>query len=467
MLATHTALKLPLGLGEVNLPLQWVLLVGCFHYHSRVLDAWVEEHAQFVRDGFLKKDTVRDRQIHVELPVRLDGRWLPRLEPCDLRKHLENRQCLLVWGEGGSGKTSIACRIAQWGMSGKSSQRISPHRTLPVLIQHDLETRGSDRPHPLTDAIRGQLEALTGTEEPMPDEFLLRLLRKRRVLVIVDGLSEMNKETRDLIRLESPGFPVHTMIVTSRRPEQMSGASKLTIQPMRVKGDQISSFMEGYLTQRGKRDSFKDLEYFEACTRLSRMVGDRSATVLLAKLFAEQMIASKERPSDSKLPETVPDLMLSYLNELNRNIRGDKLLDREVHRVAKLIAWDCLKDTLRPGAASIVQLEKVLGGTKRTDATVTYLEERLRIVQTVRPAQDRIRFSLDPLAEYFAAMYVVSRGGRDRQWWRTFLDRTDQVEGSPEAIQEFLGALLDCCLHGNMGAETPHAVVQELRHRVG
>src|SRR5262245_57253940 len=63
------------------------------------------------------------------------------------------------------------------------------------------------------------------------------------------------------------------------------------------------------------------------------MVGDRDITVLLAKLFAEQMIASKEHCLDDNLPQNIPDLMLSYLNELNRTIAVARLdLSRALNR---------------------------------------------------------------------------------------------------------------------------------------
>ncbi|WP_072032384.1 hypothetical protein [Fischerella sp. PCC 9605] len=52
-------------------------------------------------------------------------------------------------------------------------------------------------------------------------------------------------------------------------------------EPLRVAGDRLSSFMEAYLTQRGKRHLFTDVEYFDACRRLSLMVGQRNITVFM------------------------------------------------------------------------------------------------------------------------------------------------------------------------------------------
>ena len=88
-------------------------------------------------------------------------------------------------------------------------------------------------------------------------------------------------------------------------------------------------------------------------SKLSAIVGQRDSTVLLAKLYADQMIAMKEHPTDSELPRNVPELMLSYLNTLNRNARADDLDDRTVHSVAKAIAWNCLCDTFQPKAANL------------------------------------------------------------------------------------------------------------------
>jgi hypothetical protein len=83
--------------------------------------------------------------------------------------------------------------------------------------------------------------------------------------------------------------------VTSRIEESLDGVTKTTIHPTRVQGNRLSSFTEAYLGQRGKRALFDDAEFFDDCRKFSAMVGDRNITVLLAKLYAEHMIASKEK----------------------------------------------------------------------------------------------------------------------------------------------------------------------------
>ena len=171
-------------------------------------------------------------------------------------------------------------------MAEEPDQQPCNHRMIPVLIEHDLDFTVASGKDPLTAAIGRQLQDLIATPAPVPEALLERLLRQRRILVIVDHLSEMPRTTRDKIQPEAPHFPVNALIVTSRIEETLGGVTKTVIRPLRVAGNRLSSFMEAYLTQRQKRDLFDDPAFFDACSRLSLMVGKRAITVLLAKLYA-------------------------------------------------------------------------------------------------------------------------------------------------------------------------------------
>jgi HEAT repeat protein len=292
-LKPFSSFKLPDILGGGTLPIRTLLFIEFFNYRPRVLDAWVVAHIDSAKEGFGKKKTVSDRFVHVPIPVILDKNNLAHLTGKDLQPTFDKKRAtLLLWGEGGAGKTSLACQLAMWAMSDDANQRISQHKMLPVLIEQELDFDVAAGKQPLTEAICGQLQALIGEAEPIPEELLAHLLRQRRILVIVDHLSEMSEATRKQIRPGDPDFTANALIVTSRLEEKLDEIPKTTIKPLRVAGDRLSSFMEAYLTQRGKRNLFDDPEYFDACRRLSLMVGQRNITVLLAKLYAEQMIAS-------------------------------------------------------------------------------------------------------------------------------------------------------------------------------
>jgi hypothetical protein len=273
----------------------------------------------------------------------------------------------------------------------------------------------------------------------------------------------MSEATRKEICPGHPDFSANALIVTSRLEERLDEIDKTTIKPLRVAGNRLSSFMEAYLTQRGKRDLFTDSEFFDACRRLSLMVGQRNITVLLAKLYAEQTIAAKEGTA-ADLPDNIPDLMLGYLNELNRGAAENEPDNRTVQRDAKAIAWECLKQTYKPASAKrddVLAVLAALNGNNNAEVNLKHLEKRLRLIQTVGSAQDKIRFALDPLAEYLAGLYLVEHYRDNEIKWREFLAQAN-AKPDLEAIQGFLLAVCDCSLAKGIEAKVPDFVTEEL-----
>ncbi|AFY32265.1 HEAT repeat domain-containing protein [Calothrix sp. PCC 7507] len=451
--------KLPDALGGLTFPIRTLLFIEFFNYHPRVLDAWVEKRLNSAKQGFNKKKTVTERSIYVPIPVVLDNNNLAQLTGTDLQPIFnQKRATLLIWGEGGAGKTSLACTLAQWAMSDDETQRLSKHRMLPVLIEQELD-------HPLKETIGGQLQALISEAQAIDNDLLTNLLRQRRILVIVDHFSEMSEATRNKIHPAETDFPVNALIVTSRLEEKLDEVPKTTIQPLRVAGDKLSSFMEAYLTQRRKRDLFTDVEYFDACRRLSLMVGQRNITVLLAKLYAEQMIATKEGTAID-LPENIPDLMLAYLNELNRDRLATEPNNRTVQSDAKVIAWQCLKTTFRPTSAKLEDILVALDDSDTAPERLQFLEKRLRLIQTIGAAQDKVRLALDPLAEYLAGLYLIDTYGADTAFWQDFLSQANAIP-DVELIKGFLLAVRDCCLAKGKEAGVPDFVADELALKTG
>lgn len=165
-LKPYTDFSLPLI--SINVPLRYVLFVGWFHYHPRVLDAWVEKYIHSVREQFPKKDTVNSRATYVPIPAILDGNTVPQLTPENLRSTFgKKRSCLVICGEGGVGKTSLACQIARWAIAETKDQRLCEHLMLPVLLEE--EFRVVENKSSLLEAIRGQLQALIDEPVSLPE----------------------------------------------------------------------------------------------------------------------------------------------------------------------------------------------------------------------------------------------------------------------------------------------------------
>ena len=425
-------------------------------YHPRVLDDWVKTNLETARRQFENKQTVKQRNIYVPtIPVILNSDSIPELTPKDLQyKFSESRETLLIWGEGGSGKTALTCQLAKWAMADNPEQRLCPnHRMLPILIDQELSDEAGNQQQVLMEAIHGQLRDLIEAVKPISEELLVHLLRERRLLVIVDGYSEMRPATRNKIKPELPSFLANALIVTSRSEESLGGVNKTMIKMMRVHSSKLAEFLQVYVNKKGKQDLFKtDQELFQGCIQLSKLVGERDITVLLAKLYADQLIANESNQTTKNLPDNIPDLMLSYLNQINCQLieKGleNHLDNLTVHRVAKVIAWECLKQTYRPTTVPLDTLLKALGeqwSEEQAKTYLKYLENSLHIVETIKPSEDQIRFSLDPLAEFLAGLYLVDLYKDNEKLWTEFLAQADAQPGAPESIKGFLQAVQDCC----------------------
>ncbi|MBE9109265.1 HEAT repeat domain-containing protein [Nodosilinea sp. LEGE 07298] len=429
-----TTWKVPLG------------MVRWFKYRDRVLDTWITQHWRVAQQAFLNLPSVENRAIHLPLPVRLDEDTISELTGAHLVSTFQKKTVvLLICGEGGAGKTSLACQIAQWGLD----KQLSNHRMIPVLIETELDNERED----LLAAIQGRINILTDQQDPIDPEFLTKLLQRQRVLVIVDHLSEMGGATRSQINPQLANFPAKALVVTSRLEEPLGGLSKTVVKPLQLEANRLWPFMSAYLAAKGKPNLFVDDEFANGSDRLRRMAGERGITVLLARMYIDQMIREREGAGAMR-PDSVPKLMLSYLNQLNLNIEPDnKRDDLEVQHDAKLVAWECLKQTYRPtwvkkvdAIAALDTLEDGMPAKERLD----YLEKRLQFLKAPEPG-DSIRIILDPLAEYLAAAYLVERTSQktnpEAEWQQFFLDIDCKLENdTPDIIRGFLLAVRDYCL---------------------
>jgi HEAT repeat protein len=456
--------KLPTKLIPIEAPVRYVLLVGFFHYHPRVLNAWVNAHLKLASQRFSQKPTVQERSVHIQQPMRFNNRTLTELAPGDLVATFGKTQSyLLIWGPGGSGKSSLACLIATW-LSGSDSRNNFTHPMIPILLEQELEQQISNDKEGLLKVIGQQLRVLIDKEEVLPAGLLKTLLKRRRVLIILDSFSEMSESARINIVVGITELPVNACIVTSRIEESMSGLQKDKIEVLQISGNKLASFMEAYLVHREKRDLFDDEEFFEGCRRLSEIVGDSQVTALIAKYYAEQMIVFKEGVVGSELPRNVPDLMLMYLHALNRNAPKDAPDILVLQRAAQCVAWECLKQSFRPSSASRTEVLSALGGEVQGVSILTYLDRGINLVKQSEFGSS-VRYSIDPLAEYLAGFHLVNTFGSSEKKWRKFLSMADEKEGAPESIKGFLLAVRDCCL--TIGAEPPHNVPEFVGDELG
>ena len=477
----HIPSKLTIPGSKIELPngaLLWL------KYRPRVLDVWVADHLPKVRSQFSQQPTVSDRALHIPIQIKLGDQLKDPFTAADLRPYFhpthQSPTCLLIVGEGGVGKTSLACQIAQWGMAAApnpstalSQSNLCDRPLLPVLIEQEL---GDTL---LLTAIRAQLPR-TQSGDFISDELLEALLKQRRILVILDHVSEMSDKTYSQMQQALDKTAINALIITTRlRDKQLGRVQHTRIEPQKIEGKNLSNFIQPYLEQQGKRNLFEDdAEFYRTCTRLSTMMAAtlQTATALLVKLYIDQVIQVGGLKT-AQLPDNIPDLMLSYLSWLNReeavsaSLRQDDILIRQD---AKALAWECLKQNYRPFEISDEQAFKVLAALNTLpDATAAsihadartrldYLDKRLRLM---RVEDGKVRIILDPVAEYLAALHLVeccqqTDPEQRQELWQKFFQTVD-AQPDRTTIRGFLLAVRNCCEHRQVSAE----ILAELNQR--
>lgn len=434
-------------------PVRSLLVVGAFQYHRRVLDAWILCHLDKARQNFESKETVAQRRVYVPSPIEIDGVPYPTATLDGIRPLTSSsRWCVLIHGEGGIGKTALACEIARWAMSSQISSRLCPsHPMLPILLESGVVPDKLDQADAFIHIVSGQLRALIGAMDDLDMNFVRQLLKQTRLLVIADDI-EVNPSTTD--------FSAAALIVTSRQKRILGDVPRTVIVPQRIHAEHLSTFLHAYLTAKGERATFSDTNFFGACQRLSAIVRDRSITALLAKMYAELLIGSKGGGITTALPKDIPELMLRYLSELNRRKNDAYISDDDVRRYTQLIARNAITREYRLVPVERARLISIIGGEIGL-SVLDYLEHRLHLIRSVGTAKDYISFTVEPLAEYMAAMTVVHELSNDNDKWKLLI-----MELSNAPNISFTLALWDCVLSLGRSADCPEWVAAELANLV-
>ncbi|MGH8657387.1 MAG: HEAT repeat domain-containing protein, partial [Gammaproteobacteria bacterium] len=431
---THLALTRVLFLGTVDTP--------------RLLDAWVAINALRVRTGFLSRPTVHARRLFVELPVILGNRIEAALNSDALRNLSSFPMRVLIWGEGDSGKTALACRVAEWAVSDDRSQHFAGHCMLPVLIEDEITLYTGRGRHPLVTAIKDHLELTLGRSRPLTDELLQSLLKTGRLLVVIDGFSEMTQQSRQLLDPNTPGFPRINLVITSRQKEPLD--TEVVVKTRLLDKDLLIMFLRGYVQQRENTARAREMTIAETARTLVGMANWRRVSPGVAKLYLEQVLGGL------KGSVSIPDLIAAYVYQLGEDVASS----------LATLAWESVRNDLRPMAIPRDRALTRIGGAD-PGVTLRRLEEGIGMIQTLRPSKFHIRFVLNFIAEYLAAYYLLERNGSAETLWRKFLAQVDSKQGDASArIRPFLSAVLDCLLIAESRYEVPGFVRLELANRL-
>lgn len=425
----------------LKIPLQNI--TPFFILRPRALDAWVKKNRSEAGKNFFEIEIVKERSFHIPVKVSLNGKENTDFDVETLQEVFNDGQPrLMIYGDGGAGKTSLACQIAKWAM--QRNGLFVTHSALPVLIEDNFID------DTIQEAIIRKLKLeVIKTEGKISSALLKELLKKKRILVIVDGMSELEEATRKKILEDAE---INAIVYTSRNDE-IKSISK--IETSNIAHGNLFSFLEKYIEEKLKEKKLKDKKSRKLFNKsdihkrggeLTELAGDKGISVLLAKLYVELMIAQKEGIFDEDLPKNIPELMRKTVKTLYDKTLLENLKFTEFIKVVKMIAWECLKKDYRPIPADRGKIIEALKDVDKGREAFEHLEEKLKVIETKGIDDDKVSFKIDPLAEYLAAMHLVEENSYDDRKWERFIEDALSKEGSPTNIKGFLLAVRDCCL---------------------
>jgi formylglycine-generating enzyme required for sulfatase activity len=461
-------------------------------YTPADLQSWVDRHQSQLSEAFLGLASVQARQVHVPLDVCLtlagaaatEG---PRLlEPQDLKPLLEpaGSHVLLLSGDGGAGKTSLAFAIARWLLTGEPGGVVR----LPVLIETALAPQEmvADR---VGSWLRNQLAG--AGDDDLAHELIEALLAAKRLIPIVDHLSELTPVAREQFLA---ALPPGLVLVTSRSDDDGFKERPLSrIVPQRIAVERLQAFFLDYLRRKGQGEALSDDDLMPAQAQLKRIVGDKPITVLLAQMFIDDVIANREQ---GLLAGSVPELMLSYVRRLDtpaapalRCRAGLVISEARVQRALRVVALAShrqgpggqplfqpleFSDVLARSALMALEPAGLGLSREQAEALLGYLIE-LRLLLQPGAAVGRLRFPLDPLADHLAAAEQFERleeqalepaaAVQGAAVWEAFLAA---LELRPDAERERMRGYLLALRDGAMEAQGRRALAmpQEVPDRL-
>jgi photosystem II stability/assembly factor-like uncharacterized protein len=443
------------ALGGVVKALAHLLILPALATHARVLDAWVRRHRSTVQKAFDEVPAVQTAHGFVALPVRIGdatkGELIERPSPGIAgRLFARDRAVVEIVGPGGAGKTTLAVQVARWAMEGGGTSSL-PHPMLPVFVDED--TRD------LAAVVRRKLRAMV--DPALPDWLCEALVRKRRVLVIVDRLSEREAETEKHVSGVHGAAAVGALLVTSRRPIVFESGAPATLYPQPLESATLLHFMTSLLRAGDGAELFGGIQQqIDLGRRLAALIPSRAGTTvsitpLLVRLFVDRALAlvNSGRSLD-ELPASIPDAYFDYLRAINPTGAGvlNAIPHEQMLEAASTLAGVSLRadeagsafvprEFLRSRAIEALRRDDRPAG----DAAIRRLVDNGVLLERTSGPEPAYRFALDPVAEFLAAYDAASRCGTEAACWSELMAR---VDAAPSAAGFRLALALTCDAYG-------------------
>jgi len=333
-------------------------------------------------------------------------------------------------------------------MSNEGEIRLLPHPILPVFIVQDTSN--------LTDTVTRSLREMLGEEE-LPDDLVRGLLSAQRLLIIVDGLSEREPATQELVtRLFGESTIFNSLVITSRSEPRLGATERTTLFPVLLDAKRVVPFIVDYLARLEAVEALQDgrvqLQLGEQILDLAESSGGKApVTPLLVKLFVDSAVGrATTSMSLHDMPRVVPDVFIDYLRRLNSgdDQEGTSAQDEAFIAGGQVLAVVSLGATLIPGDFAPQEALEALGKANpggQNESLLARLVASGLIERRLLGGIPFLRFSLDPVAEYLAAirkLFVMRPRGASAVG--QYAGELSRIESYPRACDGYLTAFATC-----------------------
>jgi len=431
-----------------------IRVLGLFPWMStlpRVLNAWTVSNRDAFQRRFMidaiqpwldsngltagdKSKPISSKALYFPLPIEMrdTGRTIERPTADDFKAEFRGKRILFcVLGDGGVGKSSFALEVCRWASEG----HLAPYPMQPIWIDEDTANAGT--------LLSKRIREIVG-DDLLSEHFIDALLNKKRLLIVVDRISERNESTQKAWGADLPAN-IGALLITSRLQSQIRNDSVLIGELGPLTSGRLLSFLEFQIQLYAGSNAFQRFEERgDLAKRLSDLIEDSkrevkedimesSTTPLLTRLFVQaalQRIASSPGALlTDVLPTSIPEVYFSYLSGLNptnqnaRNFISEELM----YRVCRIIAVAELGGEFRPQFANIIEIRRALqtsglpfGDEGKTDPIQRLIDNQVLRKETYL-GSPRVRFVLDPVAEYVAALELAEQCGVRLESWKSLL----------------------------------------------
>jgi hypothetical protein len=414
------------------------------------LDAWVECRAARAATAFDRIPFVAQRRIYIPMPLRVGdletGQVLTDLQPEHFCAYFQaERAVMAVIGSGGAGKSSLACQLGHWALAEDRQLRLAGHRMIPIFLEEETTD--------LRQSITHRLIQMVGPDE-VEQDLVMSLLRYKRLLVITDALSERSLLTQRQIESIHGSVPVNALIVTTRRQPNFGPVPVTQLWPEKIEVNSLIYFLSEYLRRTDAKKFFPGRQELQLGDRLMALVERGSeqlvVTPLLIKLFVDNAISQMQNQAGlDTLPNSVPETFLAYLRRVNPQApeTPDYVANEKMIHAARVLGWCSLQEHFIPRDFSRnlgeSEVRKAGWWDDKADVIARLVANGI-LEQHDIGGNQFLRFGLDPLAEYLAALYWVMQFKDDAAAWQEWLQKPRLAPKFCEEIRGFLVALEDC-----------------------